>query len=58
MKIEKPQIHFLIDVFPAVTTSTATNRPLYAKSRCFKLIALIPSRSVRQMLAIVSGVEF
>ena len=25
MKIEKPQIHFLIDVFPAVTTSTATN---------------------------------
>ena len=27
-------------------------------SRCFKLIARIPSRSIRQMLANFSGVEF
>ena len=64
MKIEKTRIQFLGDVFVVVavfasSTATVTETSVYKCVRVVsKLIALIPSRSIRQMLANFSGLEF
>ena len=49
----------LITAAKETTTETATKKSLKKGIRASSnIIALIPSRSIRQMLAIFSGVEF